>query len=593
MPASPSSTPRTPTAGTPAEIGHNERLIARALASWNGDRSQIVVATKGGLTRPEGRWIADGRARHLAAACEASRRALGVERIQLYQLHAPDPRVALSTSVRALATLKRDGLIESIGLCNVTVGQIGEARRITEIDWVQNELSLWNDGGLLSGVAGHCAANGIRFLAYRPLGGPQRRAESPRRSVACRSGGAPRRHAVRDRAGLAARPVQGDRADSRPDARRKCAVGRTRGTNCAVRRRPPTAGRENSRRDRVMRVRSGPSATAPRSEGEVVLIMGLPGAGKSTLAQSFVARGYTRLNRDDRRRVARGAAARARSRHCRRFIPPRSRQYLRDPKSAGQRAPDGAATRSARCAASSSRPAIEDAQVNAASRMVAKYGELLDVDRIREVSKHDVSVFGPTVQFRYQRDLEAPDPSEGFAQIDVVNFERKRIRRGPTAPSSSGATASFFAADPVCARQCRRTTSRCLRTGERSLRRYAAEGWRLLGMSWQPRRRGRAPDPGPGRRILRADARRSWASRSRSSTARTAPGRPCAGAGNHFPASACCSSSGTSWTPRSAFTSEPGRRIRASRGGWAFSTAKQPPSSRARDVDHLNGISVL
>jgi aryl-alcohol dehydrogenase-like predicted oxidoreductase len=110
------------------EAGHSERLIARAIATWSGDRSRIQVATKGGLTRPDGRWVADGRARHLLAACEASRIALGVERIHLYQLHGLDPRTPLSTSVRALASLKRDGRVEQIGLCNVNVGQIEEAR---------------------------------------------------------------------------------------------------------------------------------------------------------------------------------------------------------------------------------------------------------------------------------------------------------------------------------------------------------------------------------------------------------------------------------------------------------------------------------
>jgi aryl-alcohol dehydrogenase-like predicted oxidoreductase len=88
-----------------SETGHNERLIAHALATWREDRSHIRVATKAGLTRPNGTWIADGRARHLVAACEASRRALGVERIQLYQLHAVDPRTPLATSMRALASL--------------------------------------------------------------------------------------------------------------------------------------------------------------------------------------------------------------------------------------------------------------------------------------------------------------------------------------------------------------------------------------------------------------------------------------------------------------------------------------------------------
>src|SRR6185295_11549753 len=127
--------------------------------------SRILVATKGGMTRPKGSWVADGRARHLVAACEASRRALGVDRIDLYQLHAPDPRTPLSTSVRALAALKRDGLIEHIGLCNVNVGQIEQARRIVDIAAVQVEMSVWHDDNVLSGVAGYCVTNGIRLLA--------------------------------------------------------------------------------------------------------------------------------------------------------------------------------------------------------------------------------------------------------------------------------------------------------------------------------------------------------------------------------------------------------------------------------------------
>src|SRR5262245_52865147 len=109
-----------------AELGHNERLIARALPDWPGDRSGVRIATKGGLTRPDGRWVPDGRARHLTSACEASCRALGVSRLPLYQLHAPDPRTPFATSVRALAALQRAGLVERLGLCNVTVGQIEE-----------------------------------------------------------------------------------------------------------------------------------------------------------------------------------------------------------------------------------------------------------------------------------------------------------------------------------------------------------------------------------------------------------------------------------------------------------------------------------
>ena len=156
-----------------SDVGHNERLIARALATWPGDRSRVVIATKGGLTRPSGQWVPNGRGKHLQAACEASRRALGVERIALYQLHAPDPRTPLSTSVRALAALKRAGAIDRIGLCNVSRGQIEAAQQITAIDTVQVELSVFRDREILSGVVRYCIDHGIQLIAHRPLGGVQ------------------------------------------------------------------------------------------------------------------------------------------------------------------------------------------------------------------------------------------------------------------------------------------------------------------------------------------------------------------------------------------------------------------------------------
>ena len=163
---------------TDDDRGHNERLIARALSTWQGDRSSALIATKGGMTRPGGRWVPDGRAKQLVAAAEDSCRALGVERIDLYQLHAPDPRVPLATSVRALADLRRQGLVERIGLCNVTVSQIDEARRIVEIDSIQVEASLWHDQQFLSGVVRYCVDNRLRLLAYRPLGGRKSRARA-------------------------------------------------------------------------------------------------------------------------------------------------------------------------------------------------------------------------------------------------------------------------------------------------------------------------------------------------------------------------------------------------------------------------------
>lgn len=123
------------------------------------------------MIRRDARWEPDGRAVHLIDACARRVNALAVDRIHLYQLHAPDPRTLLATSVRALSKLKAEGLIESLGLCNVTVGQIADARRIAEIDTVQVELNFWRSDPLLSGVAEYCVTHGLRLLAYRPLAG--------------------------------------------------------------------------------------------------------------------------------------------------------------------------------------------------------------------------------------------------------------------------------------------------------------------------------------------------------------------------------------------------------------------------------------
>src|SRR5262249_15208165 len=153
------------------ETGHNERLIAQALKMWRGDRAKVVVATKGGLVRPAGRWMPNGRARHLREACLASLQALDLAAIDLYQLHAIDPRVPIETSVRALAALQDEGLIRRIGLSNVTVSQIKIARQIADVASVQVSLSVLDDENLRNGVVEYCRDNDIQLIAYRPLGG--------------------------------------------------------------------------------------------------------------------------------------------------------------------------------------------------------------------------------------------------------------------------------------------------------------------------------------------------------------------------------------------------------------------------------------
>jgi aryl-alcohol dehydrogenase-like predicted oxidoreductase/histidinol phosphatase-like enzyme len=463
------------------EVGHNERLIARALATWSGDRSTVRVATKGGLIRPEGRWIPDGRARHLTAACAASRAALGVDRIDLYQLHAPDPRVPFSTSVRALASLQQHGLIERIGLCNVTLGQIEEARRIVDIDAVQVELSLWHDDNTLSGVVGYCVGEGIRLIAYRPLGGAQR---------ARRLAAHPALEAIAQRHGVTAADVA---IAWLLELRGLVPVpGPTRVETAAALAQPYRIQLTDDDRGileahftaaqtRRHHTASTPAPIAPSGRGEIVLIMGLPAAGKSTAARALTADGYARVNRDDEGGSLRGLTA-----SIDRLAEEGRRQIVLDNTyvSRKSRAPViQAAARhgySVRCLWLST--GVEDAQVNAVTRMLGRYGRLLGPDEMRRAVKDDVGAFGPGVQFRYQRELEPPRADEGFSRVDVVPFERRR-------DESRANRAIVVWCDGVIA------ASRMTSAADRiepiagragTLRRYADEGWRVLGIDWQP-----------------------------------------------------------------------------------------------------------
>ena len=154
-----------------ADLGHNERLIAKALRTWGGRRDAVVVATKGGLTRPGGRWERNARPEHLRRACDRSLKALETDRIDLYQLHAPDPEVPFTESVGALVELQQAGKIRWIGLSNVTVEDIAAAARLTPLVAVQNRLNPFFREALSGGVVAECARRGLGFLAYSPVGG--------------------------------------------------------------------------------------------------------------------------------------------------------------------------------------------------------------------------------------------------------------------------------------------------------------------------------------------------------------------------------------------------------------------------------------
>lgn len=159
------------------ERGHNELLLARALRSYGGGTSGVLVATKGGRGRPgDGSWTVTGTPEHLKRAAEASARRLGVEAIGLYQLHKPDPAVPWAESVGALRELLDAGTIRAAGISNVTTAQIREAHAIlgAGLVSVQNRYSPAVRTG--EPELRLSESLGLAFLPWSPLGGISRSA---------------------------------------------------------------------------------------------------------------------------------------------------------------------------------------------------------------------------------------------------------------------------------------------------------------------------------------------------------------------------------------------------------------------------------
>jgi len=154
------------------EVGHNESLIAQAVASWNGDASQILIATKGGHLRPgDGSWQVNGDPAYLKSAAEASLKRLGVDALGLYQFHRPDPKVPYADSVGAIRDLLDEGKIRFAGISNANPEQIRQAQEILggRLASVQNQFSpaFRSSAPELQ----LCDELGIAFLPYSPLGG--------------------------------------------------------------------------------------------------------------------------------------------------------------------------------------------------------------------------------------------------------------------------------------------------------------------------------------------------------------------------------------------------------------------------------------
>lgn len=401
------------------ELGHNERLLSKALRAAEA-HADVRIITKGGMKRPGGAWRPAGKAKSLRADCEASLEALGGLPIDLYLLHAPDPATPWSTSIRALAALAEEKLVRHIGLSNVSRRQLDEALDLAPIFAVQIAISPFDDSAIRGGVVERCLERGIAILAYSPLGGPERirriRRLEPIATIARERGITP------ETVVLASVLAVDPHIIVLPGARR-----------------PETASRlaDAARLTLIEAERSAlgalyapiypPSAASASAEGEVVLIMGVQGSGKSESARRWVERGYLRLNRDER-----GGTLKALSAALEKALRDGQRRVVLD---------NTFLTRAMRqpflqIAARLGVPVrgiwletpLGETQVNVVLRMLRQHGRLLEPAELKKGD--DPSRIHPRVVFRGARAVELPEGDEGFTWLERVPFERSEVAAG-------------------------------------------------------------------------------------------------------------------------------------------------------------------
>jgi diketogulonate reductase-like aldo/keto reductase len=370
------------------------------------------------MARINGAWRPDGRARSIRADCEASLADLDGLAIDLYLLHTPDPRTSWRTSVRALARLIEDGLVRRVGLSNVNRAQLEEALALAPVAAVEVPLSPFDDNALRGGVLDRCLDVGIALIAHSPLGGPRRaprlgsNAELARVADSC--------GATLAEVALAWILALAPNVVAIPGARRpETARSAARAARLTL---APT-DRALLERALGRRRRAPATRRTATSKADVVLIMGIPGAGKSRVADEYVARGYARLNRDERGGALHEIA-----------------DALDDALSSGERKvvlDNTYLTRRARScaidAAARHRVAprcvwldtpLAHAQVNLVERLLDRFGSLPEPQELKRLSRSEPGVMAPTSQMRALRELEPAAADEGLAHIEQVPFER-------------------------------------------------------------------------------------------------------------------------------------------------------------------------
>jgi aryl-alcohol dehydrogenase-like predicted oxidoreductase/predicted kinase len=399
-------------------LGENERLLASVLREHDPRRAARIV-TKGGMTRSGGGWIPDGRAGTLIADCEASLAALDGIAIDLYLIHAPDQRLPWQTSLRALARLLAEGMVKRVGISNVNRRQLDEALEIVDVAAVEVALSVFDDSALRGGVVERCVERGVAVIAHSPLGGPRRASSVSKHpvltQVAAATGTTPGEIALAWLLELAPNvlPIPGARRPA--TARSSADVARLRLSDA------DSAALTNA----FGRLRRLPSTRAEVSQdADIVVIAGIPGAGKSRVAAQLAAAGYHRLNRDTRGGTLRDLLQPlddALTSGVRRIV--LDNTYLTRASRSHVIEVGELHGAPVRCIWIDT--ALAQAQVNIVERLLDRFGALPAPEELRAVARKEPGLLTPTSQMRALRDLEPPSTDEGFVRVDRVPFTRE------------------------------------------------------------------------------------------------------------------------------------------------------------------------
>ena len=154
---------------------HNEGLIHKALQTYSGDTSNVIVATKGGLMRPNQSWTRNGNPEHLRQTIRVSFETFGGDKpIDIWQYHSPDPDYTIEASLTPAKEAQEAGMISKIGVSNFSVEQIKQARDVVDIVSVQNQYSPWQRQPEMDGVLEYCENEGLTFISWSPFGGRRR-----------------------------------------------------------------------------------------------------------------------------------------------------------------------------------------------------------------------------------------------------------------------------------------------------------------------------------------------------------------------------------------------------------------------------------